>query len=456
MKTIRTRPVLPLPFLALAFVLAASAVQAASFVVWPGQSLQAAINAAAAGDNITVQTGTYDENLTITKGIDIRGTGGAVLVTGTLTITNPALPVYIADIRWGKAGAAGITITGSNSHNVRMDRCVVTNSGIVSSTGATTYFYKCDFSGVANLSSSKWTFQRSKCATVSSIDSMGNFIASEGSIDHGGSNPREITVFQSSIGRSTFRLLGGVKGWVSYSSFDRISIENGIWVIVGNVVNPKHILYVDSSEISHPSIKILGAGTSANVFNNVFDRDTTNGNVATLYGNTAIEVQNGTLIQILNNTVGMYHRGFSVISGSSVTIKGNIHRRSGRDGVGSEFSVNATPSTTISDNNFDSSINGGVSQANINADPLFTTGPNGELFWLGASSPSRNAGPSDTLFNDLDGSRNDQGAYGGHSYDPTGRTTLKPVVLSGEVSPLYVKRGGAVTITARAAVAAAP
>ena len=42
------------------------------------------------------------------------------------------------------------------------------------------------------------------------------------------------------------------------------------------------------------------------------------------------------------------------------------------------------------------------------------------------------------------------------AYDPTGRTTLKPVVLSGKVAPLYVKRGGAVTIKARAAVAAKP
>jgi hypothetical protein len=48
------------------------------------------------------------------------------------------------------------------------------------------------------------------------------------------------------------------------------------------------------------------------------------------------------------------------------------------------------------------------------------------------------------------------GAYGGHSYDPTGLTTTNPVVLSGSVTPLYVKQGQAVTVSARAAVVAAP
>ena len=77
----------------------AQGLQAASFVVSPGQSIQSAINNSTAGDNITIQTGNYNENLTITKGLDIRGAGGAVLVTGNLTITNVTLPVYIEPVR---------------------------------------------------------------------------------------------------------------------------------------------------------------------------------------------------------------------------------------------------------------------------------------------------------------------------------------------------------------------
>ena len=129
-------------------------------------------------------------------------------------------------------------------------------------------------------------------------------------------------------------------------------------------------------------------------------------------------------------------------------IRGNIHREHSNP----NYSVNTGHAgTIISHNNFEFAVNGGVQSSNINVDPSF-----GSNDVLGASSPSRNTGPTDAIFNDIDGSRNDQGAYGGHSYDPEGRTTLKPVVLSGDVSPLYVKRGGAVTVRARAAVAAAP
>jgi len=44
--------------MALFAIIASGMAEAASFVVWPGQSLQSAIDAAAPGDNITVQTGT--------------------------------------------------------------------------------------------------------------------------------------------------------------------------------------------------------------------------------------------------------------------------------------------------------------------------------------------------------------------------------------------------------------
>jgi hypothetical protein len=157
---------------------------------------------------------------------------------------------------------------------------------------------------------------------------------------------------------------------------------------------------------------------------------------------------------VFNNTIRDIFQGIEVQgSPAGVEIRGNIHRESA-NGV---YSVNTGyAGTVIANNNFQFAVNGGVQSDNINVDPLFVSGPNGEINWLNTTSLSRNVGPADALFNDIDGSRNDQGAYGGHSYDPTGRTTLKPVVLSGDVSPLYVKRGGAVTIKARAAVSAAP
>jgi nitrous oxidase accessory protein NosD len=444
MKTIRTRPVLPLPFLALAFVLATSAVHAASFVVWPGQSLQAAIDAAAAGDNITVQTGTYNENLTITKGIDIRGTGGAVLVTGTLTITNPALPVYIADITFGKSGASGFTVTGSS--NVRFDRIKLVGGGNLGATNSTIYCYKGQFDNSVSFTGSTWTLQRSTIAgTLTSGTSTAKCIATTvtGNFSH---NNGELTVFQSNLVEfCDVVLTASQKSWICYNTLRYLQINGGTSEVVGN--------WMDGRDRNDYFV-LLHGGAVTTIRNNRLWNDgrryQSSFPPGAYDGAIAIRVLgNAGMTRIFNNTMRDIFGGIEVQgSPTGVEIRGNIHR----DVSLPAWSVSTGHAGTIvSHNNFQYAINGGVQSSNINADAQFDSND-----VLGATSPSRNAGPSDALFNDLDGSRNDQGAYGGHSYDPTGRTTLKPVVLSGDVSPLYVKRGGAVTITARAAVAAAP
>lgn len=436
-------------------ILSPIAVQAASFVVWPGQSLQTAIDAAAAGDNITVQTGTYNENIAITKGIDIRGTGGAVLVTGTLAVTNAALPVYMADITWGKSGVSGIAFTGTGTQNVRMDRCKLVGGGSLASTGTVAYFYKQQFDASATFTTSTWTFQRCTVAgSLQSTDSTGKCIASTvtGGFNHSGATAGEITIFQSNLRENADIVLPTARqGWVAYSTLRYMTLTGGTVEVVGN--------HFDGRDRDNYFLSTSG-GCVATIRNNQLFND----NRYWYQPYTAGEWRGGAsairiggdagITRIFNNTITEIFRGIE-IQGSpiGVEIRGNIHRQSG----GGSYSVNTSyAGTIITNNNFQFAINGGVQSDNINVDPLFTTGPSGEINWLGTTSPSRNVGPSDALFNDIDGSRNDQGAYGGHSYDPTGRTTLKPVVLSGDVSPLYVKRGGAVTIKARAAVSAAP
>jgi hypothetical protein len=80
----------------------------------------------------------------------------------------------------------------------------------------------------------------------------------------------------------------------------------------------------------------------------------------------------------------------------------------------------------------------------IDADPKFTDLANGD-FTLASDSPCIDAGPPDAQYKDHNGSRNDIGMFGGHSYQLNGRTTTKPIVLSLEM-PIAVPTGGTVTI----------
>jgi hypothetical protein len=429
-------------------------VHAASFVVWPGQSLQSAIDSAAAGDNITVQTGTYNENITITKGLDVRGSGGAVLVTGTLAVNNSALPVYLADITFGKSGASGFTFTGTGNQNVRMDRCKLVGGGNLTSTGTIAYFYKQQFDASATFTTSTWTFQRCTVAgNLQSTDSTAKCIASTvtGGFNHSGTTAGEITIFQSDLRENTdIALPSGKQGWVAYSTLCYVGLTGGAVEIVGN--------HIDGRDRNDYLVSI-GGGSVTKIRNNLIINDGRyfqfGDSRYPAGGASAIRVRSDAgITQVFNNTIRDVFQGIEVQgSPAGVEIRGNIHRES----ISGNYSVNTGyAGTVIANNNFQFAINGGVKTDNINADPLFITGPSGKISWLNTGSPSIDAGPTDALFNDIDGTRNDQGAYGGHSYDPTGRITLKPVVLSGDVNPLYVKRGGAVTIKARAAVSAAP
>lgn len=443
---------IPRTIATLALVVASlTGVHAASFVVSPGQSIQEAINAASAGDNITVQTGNYNENLTINKGLDIRGAGGAVLVTGTLGISNVTTPVYIADISFGKSGASRITVTGSS--NVRFDRAKLVGGGGLSVTNSTFYCYKGQFDQNVAFTGSTWTLQRSTVAgTLSSSSSTAKFIAStiNNSFTH---NQGELTIFQSTLAHDDHRitLTAAQNAWIAYNY-----IHRDIWLGGGNVIftgnrtgntgdaNWGHLVYVHG-------------GCNAVIRNNIIAN---NWEGSGWWG--IFVAANAGVVKILNNTLFNIHDGIRVEDAHvGAEIRGNILWPS----VGQPRNgIVVSPSTIVDGNNvrngFHTTFSGGVQSNNISSDPLFSntsfSSTANTFLALGANSPSRNTGPSDAIYNDIDGSRNDQGAYGGHSYDPEGRTTLKPVVLSGEVAPLYIKRGGAVTVKARAAVAAAP
>ena len=75
-------------------------------------------------------------------------------------------------------------------------------------------------------------------------------------------------------------------------------------------------------------------------------------------------------------------------------------------------------------------------------------------FVLQAGSPARDAGNPDPRFNDIDGTRNDMGIFGGPFYDPDGRTGSKPVVLKAELDNTQFVRGELSTVKLKATGAA--
>lgn len=503
---------------------------AASWVVWPGESLQTAIDNASAGDNITVQSGSYPESIVIDKGLDIRAAGGVASFTGNLTITDPTLPVYLADLYFGSVEGVGITITGVNA-DVRMDRCQLDEGGTFTMTDGELYLYKCTFTGDAQFTGVNWTTQRSVfdgTTLTSDTLSSGKFIASEVmNLNHTGG---ELTIFQSEVTERAVIDVSAVgsKAWLAYSTFRTVDLT-GPAEVVGNHfdmdiatvrANPQTIP-------NYPMLRLTNSGGSQTVRNNIFfgaDFATANNYMSSPYlhvhvkvhARPAVRIESGFgTTQILNNSIIDFVNGIEISnSGGAVEVRGNYIERapepshissfawkySGHYDGGSAISVNylnnflgysnydnvrlvylyvigATypfhqagiysehAQAVITNNNvpavsgYANLITGGIQSDNISiAETLLnTTDPaDPNFFKLDPASAGIDLGTDHPLYVDLDGSRNDIGSYGGHSYDPTGRTTTKPVILSGSVDPLFIKRGASATIEARAAVVAEP
>src|SRR5437868_3865810 len=86
---------------AAAFAVWATPAMAATHEVWPGQSIQKAINAASPGDTILVNRGTYFENLTIRK-------NHLTLVSHGATLRPPAEALGICARKFGQSDFPGI------------------------------------------------------------------------------------------------------------------------------------------------------------------------------------------------------------------------------------------------------------------------------------------------------------------------------------------------------------
>ena len=91
-------------------------------------------------------------------------------------------------------------------------------------------------------------------------------------------------------------------------------------------------------------------------------------------------------------------------------------------------------------------IDGGVVSYDSVTWPVGTAAPFDADGHPTANFVGSNKGPTDARYNDHDGTRNDIGMYGGHSYLINGRTTNKPIPLGVRADPIVVPAGGIITI----------
>ena len=167
-------------------------------------------------------------------------------------------------------------------------------------------------------------------------------------------------------------------------------------------------------------------------------------------------------LSINNNLFRDIHKyGYGVLIGNAPSLSGEIISNIFWHSSGSWHTPAVlAPAGSVCTNNYfqssDHSVSGDLANYdNFNGqDPGFENAGAGD-YSIRSDSILKDKGPVDFRYNDHDGTRNGVGMHGGHNFDPTGKTTSNPVVISsdqsvyqittGETAPLLIKVRGAVS-----------
>ena len=422
----------------LPLLLIAAKASAATLAVLPETSIQSKIDAAKAGDIIAIFGGTYNEDITINKAVRlVEVSGEEVILAGNVTFSGVANPPALEGFAVGSVNK-GITVndtTGLVFKNIdaRATTGIWTNGSTV---------LKITDSQLSNLYPNSASVELSKsslnggisqtagkCCT-SAVTIAGNFDTS--------SNAQKTVGFRTKVaGDMTWR---SKKVWFGYSetrSFNFFEQSEAKVVLVGNKIDRQggeaNGIYcnVANSSFLIANNRIVHVGYN-------YHRDDRNAIDLRGGGNKAVIVNNYCQLQFGGNDYynphgdGIYVRDFT-----QAKIINNVI-------VGAKFGISA-PFGVLAKNNLywaspwnGREANGVAATGTLYADPLFVEN---EAPKLQAGSPCINAGTPDPLYNDRDGSRNDIGPSGGVYFDPDGWTTVKPVVVSFDLSPERVLEG---------------
>jgi hypothetical protein len=413
---------------------------AATTNVLPGQSIQAAVNAATAGDQIIIAGGAYAENLTINKNLDFRREAGtAVHLSGNVTFSGITGAFVFAHFRVGSDNTKSLAI--NNCQNVFLEDVNASGGGGLSTTGSKVYAYDCSF-GNAVFNSSNWTLQEcviSGDVTSNSSDTKVLRCTINGNLAHNTTGTYTCTVFQSTI---AYDLTTAAKrSWIGYNKLRKILISGSAEEaeVVGNT-------------IVYGGVRVNAASLVATVRNNTI-ADCSD----------AMYVSAGTKVSVHNNIFVEYNTGIEVlVAAGEIEVIGNVFRDSSA-AVRAPFEAGGCYyNYLVGPSSLSGAFKGGVVQSNnylgINSNSndynpakftwlkYSTSFDSDDDYHLAGQSPLKNAGSPLPEFKNHDGTRQDIGLYGGHHYDPQGTTADRPVILSAELTPKRIYNGGTTTI----------
>jgi hypothetical protein len=440
-------------FILIAWIGLIESSRSATYSVFSGQSIQTKIDAASSGDTVAIFGGTYTENLTISKDVRLQLVAGqTVTLAGNITFSGLSNAYTFANFTWGgqtdknitvsdcrnftingiKSPAGSIVVTGLNTV-AKIFATSLTSGGITVSGGAnvqgiqssctgitvngssTADFARCTVSGGVSVAAGVKRVSVSRCTVTESLDS---------------SSERTYVTYSN---LRFFRQRNAGKAYIIGSTIREDFDKDGWGNYGGNTVELH-----DTSSLS-----ILNSAV----------RDGRDDYAE----NQAIWVAGGANLFAMNSVIYNYtsyrnaSRAFRLDGSANNYISSNIGYS-----IQNEFVYGPFANNSVTYNLSQTGEGGGVLLQNrLNADPAFVDTTD---FVLGATSPARNAGDPDPRFNDIDGTRNDMGIYGGPFYDPEGRTGSKPVVmqmeldqtqfLKGDYSTLKLKAVGSATGTA--------
>ena len=415
---------------------------AATYSVFSGQSIQTKIDAASSGDTVAIFGRSYTENLTVSKDVRLQLVAGqTVTLAGNITFSGLSNAYTFANFTWGgqtdktitvsdcrnftinsiKSAAGSITATGSNTV-AKIFATSLTNGVITVSGGANVQGIQSSCTGITVNGSSTADFAR---CTVTGNVSVASGVK-QVSFCRG-------TVTESLDSSSTLT-------YVSYSTLRWFrQRSNGQAYLVGNTINERNGGRGNTIE-THETARLFA-------FNNIVRdgaNDWTGGG-----DNQAFWAASNARLNALNNVIYAFSgnqagdRAFRLDGSATNYISSNIGYA-----IQDEFVYGPFANNTVTYNLSQTGEGGGVLLQNrLNADPAFV---NTTDFVLGPTSPARNAGDPDPRFNDIDGTRNDMGIYGGPFYDPEGWSGSKPVVMQMELDQTQFLRGDYSTLKLKA------